>query len=356
MFLAAAPVATPDAAAGSGDPIALYDAGRYEEARAVLEAAEARGQISGPLLYRLHFCRRVAGDAKGAADALERARAALETEAPATPSLENSFYLANTYANLGRGEDARRVAAEATARFEAGSALQPSRPMEWFQLAKLYQDQGRPDDAQRHYTTALAGFPPGAFPGNVRWARRFLGERAAANSDWKAMDREYGALAAAGLAEARDLALLARARGRLGTWAGAAEAWRQAAKLDPTSADDARYAARLAETAVALGALPATAPGGEAWNRPGREQLEALMKAQAGAVQAARERAGKALAEGAVTPALRAEVEGTLRAARPLFVGAALEYSLRGFPIRETAFKEGYAVLIFQDSAWEWPE
>jgi hypothetical protein len=73
-------------------------------------------------------------------------------------------------------------------------------------------------------------------------------------------------------------------------------------------------------------------------------------------VQAARERAGKAVGDGTATPELRAEIEGTIRAVRPLFVGAALEYCLRGFPIRETAFREGYAVLIFQDAVWGWPE
>lgn len=344
------------AAAGEADAVALYDAARYEDARAAIESLEAQGQVSGSLLYRLHFCRRVAGDTKGAGDALERAREALEREAPAAKTLEAPFYLANAYANLGRPDDARRAAEDATARVESGAIAKPVRPIEWFQLAKLYQDQGRVADAAKNYEAALEGFAPGTFPGNVRWARRFLGDFAAARQDWAEADRELGALAAAGLAEPRDLAVLARARGRRGNWAGAADAWRLAVKADPANADDARYASRLADAAAALGKLPETAPGGAAWGGPTREELEALMKAQADAVLGARERATKAKAEGKATPELRAEVEGAIRAARPVFLAAALEYTLRGFPIRETAFKDGYAVLIFQDALWGWPE
>ena len=44
-----------------------------------------------------------------------------------------------------------------------------------------------------------------------------------------------------------------------------------------------------------------------------------------------------------------------LTATWALFVAAGLEYALRGYGIRETAFREGYAVLIFQDRAWELP-
>ena len=41
--------------------------------------------------------------------------------------------------------------------------------------------------------------------------------------------------------------------------------------------------------------------------------------------------------------------------ARPVFLGAALEYVLRGFPIRETAFFGGYAPLIFHSDKWRLP-
>jgi hypothetical protein len=52
---------------------------------------------------------------------------------------------------------------------------------------------------------------------------------------------------------------------------------------------------------------------------------------------------------------LRSELTDTLSKTRRVFVAAGLEYSVRHFPIRETAFREGYAVLIFQDSEWTLP-
>jgi hypothetical protein len=57
----------------------------------------------------------------------------------------------------------------------------------------------------------------------------------------------------------------------------------------------------------------------------------------------------------ALDPKLRAEITQTLRETRQQFVAAGLEYVLRRYGIRDTAFREGYAVLIFQDRAWEVP-
>ena len=74
LFLAAAATAPPSDAA---EAVRLYDAGRYADARVRLEAIEKVRALSGPLLYRLYFCRRVTGDDAAAKDALERALVAL---------------------------------------------------------------------------------------------------------------------------------------------------------------------------------------------------------------------------------------------------------------------------------------
>ncbi len=57
----------------------------------------------------------------------------------------------------------------------------------------------------------------------------------------------------------------------------------------------------------------------------------------------------------ALDPKLRTEIARTLRETRQQFTAAGLEYAVRHYGIRETAFREGYAVLIFQDRAWELP-
>jgi hypothetical protein len=57
----------------------------------------------------------------------------------------------------------------------------------------------------------------------------------------------------------------------------------------------------------------------------------------------------------ALDPKVREETASALLSTRRLFVAAGLEYALRGYGIRETAFREGYAVLVFQNSSWELP-
>ncbi len=344
---------------GASDParaVELYEDGRYAEARAILEAIDAAGQASGALLYRLFFCRKSAGDLAGAKQAIDRATAALEREHRAEPGLESAFYLANTYQNLDRGAEARRVAAEATARLEAKAWPAPSRALEVFQVGKLYEDQGRPEHAARWYQKALERFAAEGrpHPGHARWATRYLAQQAFSRADFAAADKEYSELVALGGASQVEWIRLAVARFRLGRYEAASEAWRQAEKTDPAHGDDARYSWRLAQTAAALGSLPAQSPDGRPWNRLSKEELEEVLLAKANLVREARAKAAEGTSS--IDDAARASLEKDLAAAKPLFVAAGLEYAARGLPIRETAFTNEYAPLIFHPEDWELPK
>jgi hypothetical protein len=345
MCLATLLLAAAAATAPTADAVALYDAGNYAAARAALEGLDAQGQLSGPLLYRLFFCRRALGDEPAAKDALERARAALETEAGSAKALEVPFYLANTYANLGLKDEARTVAVETSRKVAAGALPKPASPMESFQLGRLQQEAGEADAAAASYAAAVEGFGAG-YPGQARWARRYLGERALSRGDFAAAQPQLAALTALPGAGASDFRQLALANGRLRKWDGAASAWREAVRLDPANADDPRYAARLADVAIQLGSLPERAPDGRGWNVLSIAELEETMRdAQRRAVDA-RNRAGNASKDD------RAKIEADLRDARARLTASGLEYALRGMGLREFAFKEGIAVLIFQDAPW----
>jgi tetratricopeptide (TPR) repeat protein len=333
------------AAAPSTDAVALYDAGKYAEARAALEALDAQGQLSGPLLYRLFFCRRALGDEPAAKDALERARAALESEAGAAGSLEVPFYLANTYANLGLKEEARTVAVETSRKVAAGALPKPASAMESFQLGRLQQEAGDADGAAASYAKAVEGFGAG-YPGQSRWARRYLAERAVSRGDFAAAEPHLTALTALPGAGAADFRQLALANGRLRRWEAAALAWREAVRLDPANADDPRYAARLADVATQLGSVPDRAPDGRGWNVLSIAELEETMRDAQRRTVDARNRAGSATKE------QRSAIEADLRDARGRLTASGLEYALRGMGLREFAFKEGIAVLIFQDAPW----
>jgi tetratricopeptide (TPR) repeat protein len=358
LFAAAA---TPPAAPTATDAVRLYDQGRYEDARHALTALDAKGALNGPLLYRLYFCALVAHDGTAAQGALDRARQALEKENPTASSLEVPFYLANAYVNMGRPSEARDVAARATAKIETGAWRVPEDFMAYFQLAKLYQDQAKEDEAVAAYRHALQRFDPkdGRYSGNARWALRYLGSAAFTRDDFAGSERAFSQLTALGDAPAADWNALAAARARLANWTGASQAWKESVKADPENADDPRYSGKLADAAAALAPLPAGPAGGTPFKAMSQEALESFLKKEAEAVRALHTDAAaatKPAAEGgpprALAPGVRAGYEKDLRSLRALFVGAGIEYAARRLPIRETAFHEGYAVLIFQDSEW----
>lgn len=359
------PRAADDLAPVKESAVRQYDKGAYDEARSTLEQLDAARALDGAMLYRLFFCEKATGHEDDARKVLERARLALESEVTGGRSLEASFYLANTYVNLGRADDARATAHEMTGRIESGKAPATTTAIGQFQLGKLYQDQGRTNEAASYYAKAVDGFDlaEGRYAGNVRWALRYIGNTAFARSDYAASETAFARLTASGGAEAADWDALAAARARLGKYALAAEAWKGSVKADPANADDARYSGRLAEAAALLTPLPAAPEGGAAFSSMSQSDLESFIKARSQAAIATQSQASKAMevdAQGAPAKALdsklRVELSASLRGTRRQFVAAALEYALRHFGIRETAFREGYAVLIFQERAWELPE
>jgi len=356
--------AADDLASIKDDAVRQYDQGNYDEALKTLHDLDNAHVLDGPLVYRLFFCEKTAGHEDDARKALERARQALEAEFAAGKSLEVAFYLANTYANLARSADAKSVAHDMTAEIESGRAAKPKSAIGLFQLGKLYQDQARPTEASSYYAKAVEAFDlaGGRYAGNARWALRYLGNSALSRSDFASAESSFARLTSLGGADAADWDVLAAARVRLAKYGLAAEAWRASVKLDPANGDDARYAARLADTAAAIAPLPLTVSGGTAFTAMAQADLEATLKSRGETALASQKRAAEAVrdaaggqAESALEPKLRAELAQTLKLTRREFVAAGLEYVLRHYPIRDTAFREGYAVLVFQDRAWELP-
>jgi len=332
----------------------LYDRGQYDEARRILEGLEREGTLSGPLMYRLGFCYGRAGNEAKQQEWMRRALEVLQQEAAASNTLEVSFFLANALANMGLLPAATKTASEATSRIEKKEWPPPSRALDQFRVAKLYADQNRTDEAIRWYRLSLDGFTAeGApAPGYVRWARRFLAHGAIARGDFADASEHLTALAALGDATATEFDRLAVARIRLGKWGLAAEAWGEAVRLDPANADRPRYCKNLAMQAEMLRSLPTNSPAGSPWSELSKDDLENLMKEQAAIARQAHADAAR-LPPG--DPEARAALERALADAHPVFVAAALEYALRNYDIRETAFLGGYAPMIFHASEWQLP-
>ena len=332
----------------------LYDQGRYAEARPLLERLEADGPADGVLLYRLYYCQRVANDA-AARGTLDRARGLLEKELDGAADLEIPFYLANAYRNAGRLSDARGVAARTTERVESGELTEPADGFEMFRLGKLYADQERVAEASDWYARSLellADDESGGAGPYVAWAARYLSERAWDDEDYESSAEYLGLIVAGGGGSAADLDRLAVANCRLERYGEAKMAWKRAEKLDPATANRPRYAWHLAEQAEEIGRLPGTAPDGRPWAELSKAELEQLLLDQAQVV-------GEAMTEVEESQKLkkkrRKQLQRGIDAARPIFFRAGLEYVLRGYGIRETAFFGGYAPLIFHSDKWKLP-
>jgi tetratricopeptide (TPR) repeat protein len=333
----------------------LYDQGRYDEARPLLEKMEASGPVDGVLLYRLYYCQRAAED-PAARDTLDRARRLLEQEWETASGLETPFYLSNAYRNAGQLTDARRVAARTTERVEKGELAKPADGFEMFRLGKLYADQDREAEAVEWYARSLpllaAGDAGGAAEPYVEWAGRYLVERAWEREDYEAAAR-YLELIVTGNASPADLDRLATALSRLERYGEAKSAWQRVEKLKPGDANRARYCWHLAEQADQLGELSPAAPDGRGWGELSKAELEQTMLDQARIVgEAVREveEADKRLKK-----KRHRKLQSGIDEARPIFLGAALEYAFRGYGIRETAFFGGYAPLIFHSDKWKLP-
>jgi hypothetical protein len=186
----------------------------------------------------------------------------------------------------------------------------------------------------------------------MRWAWRYLGDRALTRMDWESAAKAYSEVVAMPEPVAADCHRLAIAQVRSGHWQEAADAWRRAEQLDTAGGDDARYARQLALQAAGIGSLPSLAPDGRTWDRLSQEELETLMIEKA---KVARE-ANPTPAEGAESSTAAApapELPARLREAHRLFVAAGIEFAARGLPIRETAFQKGFAPLVFHPEQWE---
>jgi tetratricopeptide (TPR) repeat protein len=348
---AAAPAATEDPRASA---IRLYDLGRYAEALAGFRALDAAGKADGSVLYRLAFCSGAAGDEAERTRVQQRAVEALEKETAAGGSIEAWFYLSNVYRNLGRTPDSTRVAAEAVSRLESGKWKTPSAGVDLFRAAKLYADGGRDDKAEEWYRKTIAALKPdaGLYPSYVRWAWRYLGDRALIRMDWESAAKAYSEVVAMPEPSAADCLRLAIAEVRSGHWQKAADAWRRAEQLDTAGGDDSRYGRQLALQAAAIGSLPSLAPAGRTWDRLSQEELETLMIEKA---KVARE-ANPTPAEGAESSAAAPpapDLPARLREAHRVFVAAGIEFTARGLPIREMAFQKGFAPLVFHPEQWE---
>ncbi len=351
LVLALSP--TPATADLTADAVSAYDQGQYREAAVLLEQIDAAGDADGPLLYRLAYCQRKSGDARSG-KTQDRALEALENALSSATDLEIPFYLANTYENLGRKEDARRIAAEATAGVEQGDLTRPTTGSRMFRLGKLYADQGLDEQAAEWYTQAVETLAEEGDRGGpyVRRASRFLAERAFRARDFESAQKYYTSLTDAGDGEQLDFDRLAVSQVRLGQYKEAADSWGQVELRQPADADRARYCGRLAKMASKLDALPEQAPAGKPWDQLAKDELQALMSELADQAKKTRTE----VTEGApLSDEDRARLSARFEEIQPVFVAAALEYATRGYSIREAAFFGGYAPLIFHAKHWRIP-
>ena len=325
--------------------VELFESGDYAAALPLLEQAVADAP-DGPTLYRLYFAQ-ARTRASGALDTMGRARDRLEAELEGSRGVQVPYFLAELYRASGKLSDAKRVAEQAASGIDGGTLPPPSSSADAYRLGKLYESLERMDDAANWFRKAVELAGDGPITPAVRGASRFLAERAFDAGDDAAAAKYYARLTE-GDVTAEDLSRLAQLNIRRGEYLPAAAAWYKIVRLDPANGDQARYAAQLATQAEERKPLPATDPEGRPWAEtpPGdleRLMLETVSEAQGLLDQAARLELNKARDW---------ETQLKVWEIRNTFLAAALEFTMRGYPIRETAFQAGYAPMIFHSRRW----
>ena len=127
----AAPVDT----SPTGRAITLYDEGRYDEAQPLLEALEAEGKMTGPLLYRLGY---VQGAGNRQNELMQRALTELEKEV-ADGRQPRGQLLPRQRADQNSAAGAMRdiVAVDDDDRVKRGEWPSPASGVDQFRMAKL---------------------------------------------------------------------------------------------------------------------------------------------------------------------------------------------------------------------------
>jgi tetratricopeptide (TPR) repeat protein len=374
----------PAASAESGEKKALalelYDKGRYNEALPLLEELDGEGLADGPLLYRLYYCQRRV-KSPDARKTQERARLQLEGEVSDSADLEAPFYLANVYRNLGRLTDMRNVAIETTGRVERGDLPQPDSGVGMFRLGKLYADQQREDRAVEWYSKAVERLKGGGgspLPPYAAWAARYLAERAYDRKEFGEAAAYYSLLPSEEAVSLQELEKMAIAGIRAGLYGQAAEAWRRAERLDPSRADRSRYCAELSAAAEQLGGLPDLSPDGRPWSQLSQDDLQTILSQRAETIRDAMAEADRidmlmrdltaSATESYGRTATVKKLENSFETvwgkmipdeqarideARAVFVAASLEFAIKRYGLRETAFFGGFAALIFGNEEWD---
>ena len=336
------------------DAIRLYDAGRYAESKPLLEQLIAAGNADGITHYRLYFCQRATGD-PAQQQTLTLARALLEEEVVEAQGFEIAFYLSNTYANLGLSAEVPRIAAEITARLESNDIEAPTTAVEQFRLGKLYDAQDRNREATPWFERAVDGFEASgdtAFRPYFEWGARWLASRAMDAERFEVAAKQFGRVTAGGNATLDDYDKLGLASLIIGDYRASTKAWQRAVILNPGNADRYRYGSALANLCRVTKDIPISPDGERGWDEMSREELEQMLKQQA---QIVRDGKAEAAAIEMLTREQRKSFDARIVAARPLFVGAALEIMRRGINLREAAFFGGYAPLIFHARDWKLP-
>jgi tetratricopeptide (TPR) repeat protein len=361
LFLLILPVlAAPEPAPDVAEAVALYDAGKYAEARVLFERLDATGNANGPLLYRLAFTLRRTGDTAAAGEMAQRAFEILETEFDEGGDLETAFYLSNAYRNRQQPEKSKQVALMVTDSLKSGTRPHPVSALDQFRVGKMYADQDKATEAIEWYGKALAGFEKdSSFPSYQEWIRRYEYDLAWEQGDWARAGELLEIRLAGGEGERADYDRLAVLQGRSGAWELAIETWRKVELFNPADGDRARYGRHLATRALEVAELPGETLDGEPIPGLDKERMEEVLTELATRAKQARNDGETILADGdpgdETTRKQIAAQQDELNRLKAVFVAVALEYMHRGHSIRQVAFFGGYAPMIFHADRWKIP-
>ncbi len=326
----------------------LYFDKKFDEALRSYLAAYDRGCQDGVTSYKIAYCYMKTGDNEKEKEFLDIATASLQNESSQTPSLENHFYLANCYINLGKKDDAIEASKKTTELYENGALGKLKDATSFFRIGKVYIDAGNLEKAIEHYRKAyLLSEKEKAFP--IEYKKMIL--QRLAPYDYKARYFERALEEFSGLIEIDPrydgaYFYLATTAMNLERYEEAEAAWKKVIELGLPDSDEAQYNHRIARAAFEESPLPDAYGREKKFKEMTDEEIEAaIVEISQNGMSLKQETSEK-------REDLQA-IADELKKTRKLFIAACSEYIARGLLIRESAITKGFAVQVMKKDPWE---
>ncbi len=366
----------------------LYFENKFDEALDYFLKAYEKGCQDGVTQYKIFYCYMKSGDKEKEQQFLKSALSTLERESEEKPALETFFYLANAHFSMDMKMPGTEASKKAIKLYEQGNFGNLKDSLSYFQLGKIHLDGGQRKKAHEFYRIAYERSKKKKdLP--IAYVKMILGEIAFADYDKK----KYAA-ALDGFNHLLDIdpdihklgskyrhiySYVAISAIHLGDYEQSERAWKKVIEKGLPYSEEAQYNHRIARAALDQSSVwsevditPADKQAKDLMNDEMRfrqfkhdfmvkdytkmdnDSLEKKIVEISKEAKEIKNKASQPADEELQQESMDKElVNKKLQELRRSFVFALVEYISRGLLVREKAIKNGFAVQVMRNDAWE---